>query len=97
MRSLRSLLLCSLTLPLAAALAAPGDPAVLKNDPAIKAAFEAIRRNEPAMLDLQARLCAIPAPPFKEQVRAAELKKLFEEYGLKNVFIDQEGNVVGMQ
>lgn len=95
MRHLRCLLLCTLTLPLASAFAAPGDPAVLKNDPAIKAALEAIRRNEPAMIDLQARICAIPAPPFKEQVRAAELKKLFEEYGLKNVFIDKEGNVVG--
>ena len=95
MRQLRHLLTLTLTLPLASAFAAPGDPAVLKDDPAIKAAFEAVRRNEPEMIELQARLCAIPAPPFKESVRAAELKKLFEQYGLKNVFIDKEGNVVG--
>ena len=95
MRQLRHLLTLTLTLPLASAFAAPGDPAVLKDDPAIKAAFEAVRRNEPEMIELQARLCAIPAPPFKESVRAAELKKLFEQYGLKNVFIDKEDNVVG--
>ena len=95
MRHLRYLLTLTLTLPFASAFAAPGDPAVLKDDPAIKAAFEAVRRNEPEMIELQARLCEIPAPPFKESVRAAELKKLFEQYGLKNVFIDKEGNVVG--
>ncbi len=95
MRQLRSLLPCILILPFATAFAAPGDPAVLKDDPAIKAAFAAVLKNEPEMIELQARLCAIPAPPFKEEVRAAELKKLFEHYGLKNVFIDKIGNVVG--
>ncbi len=95
MRSLRSLLLRVLLLPLAPAFAAPGDPAVLKDDPTIKAAFAAIVKNEPEMIDLQAQLCEIPAPPFKEEARAAEVKKLFEHYGLKNVFIDQVGNVVG--
>lgn len=95
MRLIRSLLFCSLSLPLASAFAAPGDPAVLKDDPTIKAALAAVMKNEPEMIDLQAKICAIPAPPFKEQVRAAALKKIFEEYGLKNVFIDKEGNVVG--
>lgn len=88
-------LLCYLLVIPAAALAAPADPIGLKEVPEIKAALAAIVRNEPEMIDLQARLCAIPAPPFKEQARAAEMKKLFEYYGLKNVFIDQEGNVVG--
>lgn len=84
--------LAAVTLP---AFAAPADPASLKNDPAIKAAFAIIKRNEPEMLELQAKLCEIPAPPFKEEKRAAAVKQLFEQYGLKNVFIDKTGNVVG--
>ena len=95
MRYLRSLLLPVLLLPIAPAFAAPGDPAVLKNDPAIQAALAAALKNEPEMLDLQAKLCEIPAPPFKEEKRAAAVKALFEQYGLKNVFIDKIGNVVG--
>ena len=95
MRPLRPVLLCSLLLPFASAFAAPVDPAVLKNDPAIKAALAAALKNEPEMLELQVKLCEIPAPPFKEQVRAAAVKKLFEQYGLKNVFIDKIGNVIG--
>jgi tripeptide aminopeptidase len=36
----------------------------------------------------------IPAPPFKESVRAADMKKRFEAAGLKNVRIDAVGNVI---
>ena len=32
---------------------------------------------------LQVRLCEIPAPPYQEEVRGTELKRLFEELGLK--------------
>ena len=95
LRHLRSLLLPTLLLPFASAFAAPGDPAVLKDDPTIKAAFAAALKNEPEMIELQVKLCEIPAPPFKEEKRAAALKALFEQYGLKNVFIDKVGNVVG--
>src|SRR5205807_128072 len=35
-----------------------------------------------------------PAPPFKEQARAAYLKHRFEELGLKRVRTDLEGNVI---
>jgi tripeptide aminopeptidase len=40
------------------------------------------------------RICEIPAPPFKEQARAAYLKRRFEELGLKRVRTDAEGNVI---
>ena len=63
--------------------------------PAIKSAVDASRRNEPAILDEQVRLCEIEAPPFKEQKRAAALKAVFEGLGLKNVRIDTAGNVLG--
>ena len=61
----------------------------------MKAALAAALKNEPEMLELQVKLCEIPAPPFKEEKRAAAVKALFEQYGLKNVFIDKIGNVVG--
>lgn len=71
------------------------DPAVLIKDPEVQAAFEAIKRNEPETIETQIRLTEIPAPSFKEQAKAAAVKALFEKYGLQNVFIDKEGNVLG--
>lgn len=75
--------------------AAPGDPAVLAKDPAIKAALAAVKANEPEITELHIKLTEIPAPPFAEEKRAAAMKKIFEDLGLKNVFIDDEGNVLG--
>jgi tripeptide aminopeptidase len=74
---------------------AASDPAALRDDPGIKAAFAAIVKNEPEMLKEEARICEIPAPPFHEEKRGIELKRLFEEQGLANVHIDAVGNVIG--
>ena len=63
--------------------------------PAVKAAVDAVRRNEPQIIEEQIRLCEIEAPPFKEQKRAAALKAVFESLGLRNVRIDAAGNVLG--
>jgi tripeptide aminopeptidase len=64
-------------------------------EPAVKAAIDAVRRNEPQIIEEQIRLCEIPAPPFKEQKRAEAYKATFESLGLKNVRIDAVGNVLG--
>ena len=40
------------------------------------------------------RICEIPAPPFKETVRAEYIKRRFTEIGLSNVHFDAEGNVI---
>ncbi len=82
---------------LAPAALAVGDPAVLINDPTVKAALEAAHRNEPWTIEEQIRISQIPAPPFKEEVRARELERLFKELGLKDVRIDKEGNVIGVR
>jgi tripeptide aminopeptidase len=74
---------------------AASDPAALRDDPSIKAAFAAIVKNEPEMLKEEARICEIPAPPFHEEKRGIELKRLFEEQGLANVHTDAVGNVIG--
>src|SRR6185369_9262801 len=72
-------------------------PAELSNDATVRAAMEAAKRNEPLTLDLQVRLCEIPAPPFQEAVRGQELKRLFQELGLRDVRIDAAGNVIGVR
>src|SRR5712671_263646 len=72
-------------------------PAELSNDTTVRAAMEAAKRNEPRTIDLQARLCEIPAPPFQEAVRGQELKRLFQELGLRDVRIDATGNVIGVR
>src|ERR1035441_657023 len=72
-------------------------PVELNRDATVRAAMEAARRNEPRTLDLQARLCEIPAPPYQETVRGQELKRLFQELGLREVRVDAAGNVIGVR
>jgi tripeptide aminopeptidase len=61
----------------------------------VKTALERVRADNAWTIEQQISICEIPAPPFKEAVRAAELKKRFESLGLRNVRIDAEGNVIG--
>src|SRR2546425_1214913 len=67
----------------------------LAKEPAVKAALEAVKANEPQTLDDQVRFCQIPAPSFKEEVRGKELERVFQQIGLQNVRVDQAGNVLG--
>ncbi len=60
----------------------------------VLAAFSIIDELEPATLQDHIRLTEIPAPPFKESVRAAAYKKLLEEAGADKVWIDSVGNVL---
>ncbi|HLH20857.1 MAG TPA: M20/M25/M40 family metallo-hydrolase [Bryobacteraceae bacterium] len=82
---------------LVAAWLAAQTPAELMGRADIKAAFAAVERNEPRMIDLEARVCEIPAPPFHEEARGKEFARLFREAGLKDVHIDAAGNVIGVR
>src|ERR1700761_60118 len=73
------------------------DPAALMNEPALREAFDAIKRNEPAVIEQQIKLCEIPAPPFHEETRGRELERLFKGLGLRDVKIDRAGNVIGVR
>src|SRR5580698_1832065 len=73
------------------------DAARLMEDPTVKAALDAVKRNEPHFIDEQVRICEIPAPPFHEEVRGKELERLFRQAGLENVRIDKAGNVIGVR
>ncbi len=81
-------------------LAAPAlaqSPEVLMKEPTVRAAMEAARADGPHTLDLQVQVCEIPAPPFHEDKRGLELKRLFEELHLHDVRIDKAGNVIGVR
>ncbi len=60
----------------------------------VRAALDWIAPNISWINELQARLTAIPAPPFQEAARAAAVKPLLAEAGL-SVEIDKAGNVIG--
>ncbi len=77
-----------------AAAAAQTPEAVLSGPKAVRA-LDFIRSVEAETIAEQIKTCEIPAPPFKEQVRAAYYKQRFTELGLRNVRIDREGNVIG--
>jgi tripeptide aminopeptidase len=81
----------------AASLAFAQAPAELMNQPAVRAAFDAVKRNEAAIIDQQVKICEIPAPPFHEEARGKELERLFKASGLKDVRIDTAGNVLGVR
>jgi acetylornithine deacetylase/succinyl-diaminopimelate desuccinylase-like protein len=66
-------------------------------DPAVRTALEAARSDEPRTIEDQIRICEIPAPPFKEAVRARAYAEAFRAAGLEDVRIDKEGNVIGVR
>jgi acetylornithine deacetylase/succinyl-diaminopimelate desuccinylase-like protein len=61
----------------------------------VHAAFAWLHGNPKTIMDWQARLVAIPAPPFGEQARSEWLAARFVEAGLSRVETDAAGNVLG--
>lgn len=61
----------------------------------VHAAFAWLHGNPKTIMDWQAEMAAIPAPPFGEQARAEWLVARFAEAGLQRVEIDSVGNVFG--
>jgi acetylornithine deacetylase/succinyl-diaminopimelate desuccinylase-like protein len=70
-------------------------PRVRDDHPAVKAALERVKADNAWTIDQQVSICEIPAPPFKEEKRGAEMKQRFEALGLSNVRVDSIGNVLG--
>jgi tripeptide aminopeptidase len=87
----------SFVIPFAVFFCSGQSPAELMRDPTVKAALEAAKRNEPKFIEEQIRVCEIPAPPFKEDQRGLELKRLFQSLGLQEVRIDKVGNIIGVR
>ena len=70
--------------------------AILADSKVIKT-LEDIKADDDRALVEQKRITEIPAPPYKEQVRAAYYLKRFQELGFKDASIDAEGNVIALR
>lgn len=62
----------------------------------VKAAFETIEKIDSKTLERHLKLTEIEAPPFKEEKRAAVFADYFKNLGMDSVWIDAEGNVLGL-
>jgi tripeptide aminopeptidase len=70
--------------------------AVLANPKVIKT-LEDIKADDERTFAEQKHITEIPAPPYKEKVRAAYYLKRFQELGFKDASIDSEGNVIALR
>lgn len=66
----------------------------LVNLPGVKDAFRIIMEMEPQTQKDLITITEIPAPPYKEQVRAAKYVQMLKEAGIDSVWIDEVGNVI---
>ena len=67
----------------------------LASQRSVHEAFQWLHLQEPRIMDWQAELVEIAAPPFHERDRAAWLCERFRDLGLENVEIDASGNALG--
>src|SRR4051795_3439287 len=78
--------------------------------PAVDAAFQAIlaspkviktlddiKADDARALEEQKRITEIPAPPYKEKIRAEYFLKRMQVLGFKDAAIDSEGNVIALR
>lgn len=64
--------------------------------PQVQRAFAFIDSHLDEITEEQIRICSIPATPFGERARAEYLRGKFSALGLENVYIDDEGNCLGL-
>jgi tripeptide aminopeptidase len=82
---------------------APAGPAVeavttaILGNPKVIRTLDDIKADDDRAFAEQKRITEIPAPPYKESVRAAYYLKRFQELGLKDAAIDAEGNVIALR
>ena len=69
----------------------------ITSSPAFATVRASLDRQHARIVDECIMLTEIPAPPFKEEARAIVYEKMFNEVGLTDVKIDQEGNVLGVR
>lgn len=65
--------------------------------PEVRAAFSRFRFGEPQFAEWQMEASRVPAPPFGETPRAEWLAGRFRDLGLRDVEIDEVGNVFGVR
>jgi tripeptide aminopeptidase len=67
------------------------------SSPVFKAAVASMNKEHGRIVDEGIKLTEIPAPPFKEEIRAKEFEKMIRAAGLPDVKIDEEGNVLALR
>jgi len=77
-----------------ASLGAQAVPAIPANHAAVRAAMDRLRAINPWILERQAAICEIPAPPFKEAARAAAFQRELVALGYTNTRRDSLDNVI---
>src|SRR5580765_3090248 len=65
--------------------------------PKVTKALDDIKADDARALEEQKRITEIPAPPYKEKVRAEYFLKRMQELGFKDAVIDTEGNVIALR
>lgn len=70
--------------------------AAIQSDAKVRQGLDFIKNDHANTITDQKTIVAIPAPPFKEKVRAEYYLKRLKELGLKDVKMDSEGNVYGI-
>lgn len=70
---------------------------ILAKNKLVQDAFAIIEKLEPVTRQEHIELNEVPAPPFKESVRAAYFKKMLEAAGCDKVWMDSIGNVLGLR
>jgi acetylornithine deacetylase/succinyl-diaminopimelate desuccinylase-like protein len=79
---------------LAAPAFAAGEVHPLIADSRVKSALQFLRDDDARTLAEQIAIAQVPAPPFKESVRAQDFAARLREAGLRDVSIDAAGNVI---
>ena len=69
----------------------------LQVNPQVRLGLEFIKNDDANTVAEQKIIVAIPAPPFKEKIRAEYYMKRLQALGLKDVKMDSEGNVYGIR
>src|SRR4051812_4759641 len=65
--------------------------------PKVIKTLDDIKADDARALEEQKRITEIPAPPYKEKVRAEYFLKRVHELGFKDAAIDTEGNVIALR
>jgi tripeptide aminopeptidase len=80
---------------------AQGDPGMrvksIMSHAKYRQAIDYLDRDHDRIVSENIRLTEIPAPPFKEEVKARAFLALLKECGLSESHIDEEGNVLGIR
>ena len=69
----------------------------LATDPRVKTGLEFLKHDDANTLAEQKAIVAIPAPPFKEKIRAEYCRQRLQALALEDVKTDSEGNVYGLR